>query len=256
MAKPQIENGYTKIANELLEAILRAKFQYQELKILLAIVRLTYGWSRKEAEISYGTLARLTGFKRQNVLIACQSLEKDFVLIIKKGEGRFKTNVLSVNKNFSDWAGRLPVDNSKQVSCVDMTGCHAYALQGVMPTHDIGVMPTHSPLNKPKESIKETLKKVISAVEKNGNENQSQKQKLSKLLKGQESEITGTDPRGLVGILTKAGYEQTRAWGAIVQARRKDNPAAYLISILADPKYQIADVAYEQAKLEMRKWRY
>lgn len=256
MSNPQIENGYTRISNELLEAILRAKFQYQELKILFAIMRMTYGWQKKEAQISYGALSRALCYARQNILISCKSLERDRVIKIARGEGRFNTNVVSINKNYSEWLGRGAVDNSKQVSCVDMTAVSCVDMtgsaKGVMRRHDSGVMRRHDPLNKPKENgLNKAERKEKSAVNKK--DKNPQKQNLARLLKGHEGEIKEKNPSNLVILLTAAGYEMTKAWGAIVQARGKSNPAGYLISILADPKHQIADSAYEQAKLEMRK---
>ena len=52
MASPQKENGYTTIANELLEAIYGRKFSASQIKILLIILRFTYGFNRKFARLS------------------------------------------------------------------------------------------------------------------------------------------------------------------------------------------------------------
>ena len=51
MANPQKENGYTTIANELLEAIYCSKFSPTEFKMLLFIFRYTYGFNRKVARL-------------------------------------------------------------------------------------------------------------------------------------------------------------------------------------------------------------
>lgn len=47
MANPQIENGYTRIANELLEALLLANLSKRQLLVALAVIRQTYGFNRK-----------------------------------------------------------------------------------------------------------------------------------------------------------------------------------------------------------------
>jgi len=64
---PQLENGYTPIANELLEAIMSSGIGGSELKIVLAICRMTYGWSRKEAEISLSLFVKMTGIDKRHV---------------------------------------------------------------------------------------------------------------------------------------------------------------------------------------------
>lgn len=258
MAKPQIERGYTPIANELLEVILRARFQYQELKILLAIARMTYGWSKKEAQISYGALARAIMYHRNNVVASCLRLERDKVLKIGRGGGKFQTNVVSINKNYEEWLNRELVDNSLGVLCPDMAGMPCVDIAGVpsrgaMPTHSMGAMPTHSPLNQPKTNgLKQAVKQGSRPVENLKN----QKQNLSNLLKGKEKAITGPDPREIVNALSLEGFDIGKIWGAIVQSRKKNNPAGYLVSILGDPKFQISDSAMEQAKKEMRHYDY
>ena len=47
MASPQIEDGYTKIANELLEAISKVNLSSYEFRVIMAIIRKTYGFNKK-----------------------------------------------------------------------------------------------------------------------------------------------------------------------------------------------------------------
>ncbi|WP_084288457.1 replication protein [Desulfovermiculus halophilus] len=58
MASPQCENGYTRLANELLEALARTRLAGQEYQAVLAIVRKTYGFGKKSDKISYGQLSK------------------------------------------------------------------------------------------------------------------------------------------------------------------------------------------------------
>jgi len=77
---PQLEDGYTPIANELLEAFLQSDLSRQELKIVGAIFRQTYGWRRKEAEISITVFQKLTNLHRRHVQRAIMSLiEKNLI---------------------------------------------------------------------------------------------------------------------------------------------------------------------------------
>ena len=57
-ANPQLENGYTRIANELFEAIIEYPFTCAELRIILLVIRRTYGWKTSKSFISYGSVAR------------------------------------------------------------------------------------------------------------------------------------------------------------------------------------------------------
>ncbi len=48
MANPQTDNGFTSIANELYEAILKAPLTARQLKVVLLIIRYTYGFKRRK----------------------------------------------------------------------------------------------------------------------------------------------------------------------------------------------------------------
>ncbi len=43
IGNPQVEDGYTRIAHELLEALIRAKIPREQVQIFLAICRCSYG---------------------------------------------------------------------------------------------------------------------------------------------------------------------------------------------------------------------
>lgn len=73
MADVQIEDGYTKIANELLEAISKVNLSSYELRIIMAIMRKTYGYSKKQDYISLSQLEDITGIKSCHV---CRTLKK------------------------------------------------------------------------------------------------------------------------------------------------------------------------------------
>ena len=52
MANPQLENGYTRIANEILEAMAKVKLSPTQYRVLFVVWRYTYGFSRKSADLS------------------------------------------------------------------------------------------------------------------------------------------------------------------------------------------------------------
>ena len=75
---------------------------------------------------------------------------------------------------------------------------------------------------------------------------------LSQLIDGEEACITRGPPIRLVQKLQERGYDPVDAWGAIVQARAKKNPAGYLVKLLSEREWTVADSAREQARAEMR----
>jgi phage replication O-like protein O len=100
MAKPQIEDGHSDIANELLEAIIRTHFSPIEHSVFWAIVRKTYGWHKKMDRISFTQLEDLTGINRRHIAPALQGLIKRNI-IIRQGE---KYNLeYGVQKDYEQW---------------------------------------------------------------------------------------------------------------------------------------------------------
>ena len=96
MASPQKENGFTPIAHELLEAFILAKFTEYQRKIVLFIWRKTYGWNKKEDDISNSQFVIGTGINKGNVSRTIKELKNAKVVISRD-------NKLKVNKNYEEW---------------------------------------------------------------------------------------------------------------------------------------------------------
>jgi phage replication O-like protein O len=101
--KPEIDDGHTKIANELLDAIIATDFSKRQYKILLFIMRKTYGWNKAEDDISRSQIVDATQLKNPNVTTAIQELISMNVLIVTNGNHakRYK-----INKYYDTW--RIP----------------------------------------------------------------------------------------------------------------------------------------------------
>ncbi len=80
MANPQIEEGYTKIANELLMALTRSNLQGSEFMICLAVLSKTYGWNKKHDQISLSQFQKLTGMYKGRCIRAIKHLVSYSVL--------------------------------------------------------------------------------------------------------------------------------------------------------------------------------
>lgn len=100
VCSPQLEKGHTRIANELLEAIIAYPFNATELKVILTVIRRTYGWKKKTALISYGAITKITGRNRRHIRRAITKLVEDKVLIKDKSKG---FNILGLNKHYLHW---------------------------------------------------------------------------------------------------------------------------------------------------------
>lgn len=106
MASPQIEDGYTRIANETMDALARGCPGNGECQLLMAIMRKTYGWNKKEDAISVSQLGDITGLSRRMVIYGLQNLEakKMVVIIRRKGRGvKNEINTISFQKNHALW---------------------------------------------------------------------------------------------------------------------------------------------------------
>lgn len=97
---PQLENGYLKIANELVEALSGIRIPGEANQVLWVIIRKTYGFNKKEDAISLSQFVLATGLKKQHVLRAIAKL-LNINIIIKKDNGRI--NKYGINKDFSTW---------------------------------------------------------------------------------------------------------------------------------------------------------
>jgi phage replication O-like protein O len=102
MASPQTENGYTKFANELMEALARNRIPGQELRVVLAVARKTYGYGKKQDAISYGQIAQMTDIPRTRVIKHVQSLVSKMVLG-SLNNGTRKPPTLWINKDYETW---------------------------------------------------------------------------------------------------------------------------------------------------------
>ena len=96
MASPQTENGYTKIANELLDALCGLQLSGHEWSVVHSIIRKTYGYNKKEDWVTNTQIADLTGLHRVRVSEAKMKL-------LAKGVVTEKRNKISLVKDYDKW---------------------------------------------------------------------------------------------------------------------------------------------------------
>lgn len=93
----QKENGTTPIANSLIEAIAQADLSKRELKILLVVIRRTYGFNRKTAPMSASFVASATGLDRAHIARTIAGMVQRNILTCERTHG---PNVIGLNKRF------------------------------------------------------------------------------------------------------------------------------------------------------------
>jgi phage replication O-like protein O len=99
--RPQLEDGYTRIANEILEQVAHLRLNGTQFRLLLIVWRYTYGYGRKEAELSLSFLASAIGASRSQVDRELTDLIRRSVIEVVPGYGRRR--LLRFNKDFSAW---------------------------------------------------------------------------------------------------------------------------------------------------------
>lgn len=102
MANPQCENGYTKIANELLEALCHIRINGEARQVLDVIIRKTYGFNKKQDSISLSQFSLMTGLKRPTICKAIAKLKKMNLIIITQKDNS-KATIFRFNKDFDSW---------------------------------------------------------------------------------------------------------------------------------------------------------
>lgn len=96
-----LEEGYTRIANDLLESIMSANFTARQIKFLMAVIRKTYGFNKKFDWISGEQLSEMTGMPRTR----CSTTKTELMdMNVLATEGRR----FGINKNIHEWSNDKP----------------------------------------------------------------------------------------------------------------------------------------------------
>lgn len=91
-----LDNGYTRIANELLEAVMLANLTQHQLLVFFAIARKTYGYNKKSDWVGNEQLSKLTGMLPHKCSAAKSELVSRGILLAEKRH-------VSINKNIHEW---------------------------------------------------------------------------------------------------------------------------------------------------------
>lgn len=96
---PQLEHGYTRIANELQDILCKTNFGGYERQVFDAIARKTWGFQKKNDRISNTQLSEMTGLHKNHVSRALKSLI-DRGIVTKNGIE------LGIQKDYRLWTDK------------------------------------------------------------------------------------------------------------------------------------------------------
>ncbi|HGG1079083.1 TPA: replication protein [Klebsiella quasipneumoniae] len=101
-----LDDGFTRIANELLEAVMHAGLSQHQLLVFMAVMRKTYGFNKKSDWVSNEQISVLTGILPHKCSAAKSAL-------VKRGILTQTGRVIGINKAVSEWSS-LPVKGTER----------------------------------------------------------------------------------------------------------------------------------------------
>ncbi|MBI5591973.1 MAG: conserved phage C-terminal domain-containing protein [Deltaproteobacteria bacterium] len=148
MASPQLEEGHTRIANEILDALCRTRIPGEARQVFDVIFRRTYGWRKKFDQIPLSQFVKMTGIQRRHVVRAIKTLEAMNLIFVERKCEKLSgidnsektlhsTTTYRINKDYDSWV--VPKK-----------------AQGAVPNKELRVVPKKEPGVVPK-----TLKRVV-----------------------------------------------------------------------------------------------
>lgn len=109
IAGAQLENGYTRIANEILESLAKQPLNGTQRRILDVVFRYTYGFNRKDHELSVNFLISVMGLRSTQYKQVCREL-KNLIganILIETGKpDKNSSRKISFNKDYNLWTNK------------------------------------------------------------------------------------------------------------------------------------------------------
>jgi len=104
---PQLEDGFVKIANELVDVFCSHRLSGEEWQIIWSVFNKTYRWHRKDDWISLSQFVEMTGMQKSNISRALKKLLNKNIIIKSDNKYMF-------NKYYKEW-----VDTSKKKAFIN-----------------------------------------------------------------------------------------------------------------------------------------
>lgn len=126
--KADLDDGYTKIANLILEALAMCRISGVQKGICLFLFRRTYGWGKAEDAISLGEYAAACGTSEAYISRQIKDLlAKSIIIRVSYIPG--KTPVYTFNTRVAEW----------DKGCINVQGLHECACRGLYECARVGL---------------------------------------------------------------------------------------------------------------------
>lgn len=101
----QVENGnFTRIVNPLIEELIKIPFKGCELAVAIFIIRKTYGFQKKEDQISLSQFCDELKRSRSTINLALKTLQVvGIVKLVRRGNTNGASNTWAINKYYKEW---------------------------------------------------------------------------------------------------------------------------------------------------------
>ncbi|MDD4774104.1 MAG: replication protein [Eubacteriales bacterium] len=103
MSSPQLENGFTRVANEILMAAVTAPLNASQYAIILCVWRYTYGFNRKDCPLSVSFIRKATGLCEKGIRNEVKNLIRRNVLIVTEDYTMSAPRRLAFQKDYAKW---------------------------------------------------------------------------------------------------------------------------------------------------------
>lgn len=98
--RAQLEDGYAKLANSLLEKLAATVLSVNETKVIFCVIRKTYGFHKKSDRIPLSQIALMTELQKSNVSRTLKSLILRKIVIVSD-------NAIGMNTCTKEWVKKL-----------------------------------------------------------------------------------------------------------------------------------------------------
>ena len=100
--KADLDDGYTRIANKIMQALFKCPLLNREARVLMFIIYQTYGYRHKERPLSLTYIGKGTGIASNHICKIVQKLV-DANIVKKSFKGDSRNQILGINTKVYEW---------------------------------------------------------------------------------------------------------------------------------------------------------
>ena len=153
---PQLEDGYVRIANEYLEALMLHNYPASLIRFVLAVVRETWGWGKKKRAVPIRRFAELLGVSETRVYqLRADATRHNLVTIEERGTSDAIYQVQKLYMDWLDYSSRRPAGKPSIARPSEARPSEERASEE---DDTVKARPSEAPEARPSEHIKDSLK--------------------------------------------------------------------------------------------------